>query len=58
MRDDKIGSNSGGGKPASDESSAMKVACPVQKAEWSVFAIRAGALHFLSDSSPVIQQHR
>jgi hypothetical protein len=55
MRDDKIGSNSDGGKPVSDEPSAMKVACPVQKVEWSASAIRAGALHFLSDSSPIIQ---
>jgi hypothetical protein len=37
----------------------MKVACLVQKAEWSafarsVFAIRACALHSVSDSSPII----
>jgi hypothetical protein len=50
MRDDKIGSNSDCGKPASDEPSAMKVACPVQKAEWSAFAIRAGALHFFREA--------
>jgi hypothetical protein len=56
MRDDKIGSNSDSGMPASDEPSAMKVACPVHKAEWVAVAIRAGALHFFSDSSPIIQQ--
>jgi len=56
MRDDKIGSNSDDGKPASDEPGVMKVACPVQKAEWGVAAIQAGALHFLSDSLPIIQE--
>jgi hypothetical protein len=56
MLDDKIGSNSDGGRPVSDEPSVMKVACPVHKAEWGAVAIRVGAPHFLSDSSPIIQQ--
>ncbi|MCI0660186.1 MAG: hypothetical protein L0220_03855 [Acidobacteria bacterium] len=49
MRNDKTGSNSGGGRPAPDEPSVMKITCSVLKKIWSVSVSRADTLHIFDE---------